>query len=305
MREQKIRIGIAYHKQCYFYKSSTYIPIQVGSTNSTTDLGIQKDSEGENISFENAYCSEMSATYWLWKNCTADYKGLFHYRRFLTFRKQNPIHRWTSATLYLLTKLVSPFIKDSRSKYFAYPSFHIGESEVGQWLEDFNQDLLNDLDKQSVDLYCCGYIYHSTYRVKTHLQRAVGYWHSEYAKKLIADNYPELNKYFTKTLLDNKFIGYNMLVAKDSVYDDYCKLIFDILRKYHEYMNNNLPKVINNAMLRDSGYIAELITDAYIRMIKDKGGIVKHLGCVNVDVDLGGMSYKNLSLLSLIYRKFK
>ena len=66
------------------------------------------------------------------------------------------------------------------------------------------------------------------------------------------------------TLSDNKFIGFNMIVAKDKVFDDYSKTIFDILGKYHDYMNENIPDNIrNNAMLRDSGYIAELLTDSY------------------------------------------
>ena len=96
-----IKIGIAYHKRCNFYQSDMFIPIQVGAARSNSNFGIQKDSEGNNISFANAYCSEMSASYWLWKNCEADYKGLFHYRRFLTFKKQCVIKRFNNALLLI------------------------------------------------------------------------------------------------------------------------------------------------------------------------------------------------------------
>jgi len=40
------------------------------------------DDEGENISPDNCNCSELTATYWLWKNVTDyDYLGVCHYRR--------------------------------------------------------------------------------------------------------------------------------------------------------------------------------------------------------------------------------
>lgn len=40
------------------------------------------DDEGENISPDNSNCSELTATYWLWKNVTDyDYLGVCHYRR--------------------------------------------------------------------------------------------------------------------------------------------------------------------------------------------------------------------------------
>ena len=301
-----IKIGIAYHKQCTFYESDMFIPIQVGAARSNSDFGIQKDSDGDNISFANAYCSEMSASYWLWKNCDADYKGLFHYRRFLSFRKQCPMKRWKGMLLYITTKFVSPFIKDSWIKYFAYPNISVTEIQVGEVLKEFENDVYQDIQKNNIDCYSSGYMYHSTYTVKTHLQRAIGYWHSEKIKDIVKTQFPEFNKYFQLTLSDNKFVGYNMIVAKDKIYDDYCKTIFNILAIYHEYMNENIPDNIkNNALLRDYGYIAELLTDSYLRKIETEGKKVKHLGVISADIELGGMSYRKKTLLKLIIDKLR
>ena len=58
-------------------------PIQAGallSERKTDDLG---DDQGDNISSKNNTYSELTVTYWVWKNCHSDYKGICHYRRFL------------------------------------------------------------------------------------------------------------------------------------------------------------------------------------------------------------------------------
>ena len=48
----------------------------------TLGSAVSFDDEGENISSDNSNCSELTATYWLWKNVTDyDYLGVCHYRR--------------------------------------------------------------------------------------------------------------------------------------------------------------------------------------------------------------------------------
>lgn len=60
--------------------------IQVGAELTTQRLADIVDSTGENISGKNANYCELTALYWLWKNCKDDYIGLSHYRRRFDFR---------------------------------------------------------------------------------------------------------------------------------------------------------------------------------------------------------------------------
>jgi hypothetical protein len=69
------------HKDYRFPKDKMYMPVQVGRTLKSLDLGITADNAGNNISNKNASFCELTAVYWAWKNLDADYIGLAHYRR--------------------------------------------------------------------------------------------------------------------------------------------------------------------------------------------------------------------------------
>lgn len=75
--------------------SARIIPIQVGATLTDKKIADVADDTGDNISDRNRHYSETTALYWIWKNATADYLGLCHYRRlwkdldFIVGRLQN------------------------------------------------------------------------------------------------------------------------------------------------------------------------------------------------------------------------
>jgi hypothetical protein len=61
--------------------SAYIVPIQVGAALTKQKIAEVRDDTGENISDRNRRYSEMTAFYWMWKNATADYLGICHYRR--------------------------------------------------------------------------------------------------------------------------------------------------------------------------------------------------------------------------------
>lgn len=296
----KISIAIAYHKKDNFYTMYPYIPIQVGAIYNEA-LGIQKDSEGDNISRMNAYCSELSATYWLWRNRTADYKGLFHYRRFMTFKKNSFLKRIPTILLYYASKCAAPFIRDSRCFLPQYSIINIKEDEVEQHLSSFAKELEHDITQNGTLCYSLGAMKHSTRSMETHLRLGIGGKHFEYLIPMIKENYPSFYPYLKRTLRSGKLIGYNMIIARHDIFDEYCSILFGILEKYHHYFTGNLYEgQINNALLRDSGYVGEIITDAYLRMIEQKGIYTKKLNCAFVDITPTGLSYQRKSIYTRI-----
>ena len=80
-----IQLFVCYHKDGDFINSNPLIPLFIGSAE-TKSLNISKDNTGDNIADKNSNYCELTAVYWIWKNISTDFVGLFHYRRFLNFK---------------------------------------------------------------------------------------------------------------------------------------------------------------------------------------------------------------------------
>lgn len=83
-----VTIIVATHKKYEMPKDKMYLPLHVGAegkmdpNGNVLDLGYVKDNTGDNISEKNSSYCELTGLYWAWKNLTADYIGLVHYRRY-------------------------------------------------------------------------------------------------------------------------------------------------------------------------------------------------------------------------------
>ena len=82
-----VKIIVATHKPYWMPEDKIYLPVQVGAAGAANDLGYARDNTGDNISNKNKNYCELTGLYWAWKNLSADYIGLAHYRRHFTLRK--------------------------------------------------------------------------------------------------------------------------------------------------------------------------------------------------------------------------
>lgn len=66
--------------------SPLYIPVRCGAIyDKNVDSDILGDDTGDNISEKRMSYCELTVQYWAWKNVNADYYGLCHYRRYISF----------------------------------------------------------------------------------------------------------------------------------------------------------------------------------------------------------------------------
>ena len=76
-----IKIVVATHKEYEMPEDEIYLPLFVGANKNIVKNIQNKDNVGDNISDKNPFFCELTGLYWAWKNLSADYIGLVHYRR--------------------------------------------------------------------------------------------------------------------------------------------------------------------------------------------------------------------------------
>lgn len=83
-----------------------YVPVRCGAVfDPENPMNIQGDDTGDNISDKRMSFCEFTVQYWAWKNVDADYYGLCHYRRYLSFsEKHYPADEYNMVYTSVLTK---------------------------------------------------------------------------------------------------------------------------------------------------------------------------------------------------------
>lgn len=233
---KKIQILVATHKPAYIPKNRLLLPMRLGAALGTDNFGYQGDDSGDNISEKNASYCELTAIYWAWKNLKVDYVGLFHYRRYLSFAKdQDKTHDRAYPTIYdglEQINLDESYMENLIGKYdVIIPRLGFSDGTIREQYAD--NHYIKDLDD------CLEYI----------------------DKK-----YPEVAKY-SKTLDKKTGYFYNMFIMRRDLFDAYCEFIFDVLGNFdktHDLSEYDVQQY------RVDGYLAERLTNMYLHYLKSK-----------------------------------
>lgn len=85
MKKIKIFVSRRLDINSTFIPNPLYVPVLCGAYREHSSSLFAGDNTGENISEKQPFYSELTVQYWAWKNADADYYGLCHYRRYLSF----------------------------------------------------------------------------------------------------------------------------------------------------------------------------------------------------------------------------
>lgn len=242
--QKKIQIYLAYHKATPILSTDIFTPIQGGRAIASKKLDMIGDDTGDNISAKNRNFCEMTVQYWIWKNSTADYVGLCHYRRIPSFTdcsddwfqdySQETCDRfgWNRKTIEkLLDKydILLPCLWDTHS---------VGEPGNFQSLYDY---------------YC------KTYR-KSDLDTLLD---------IIREKTPEVAKYIPEIYFTiRKNTWRNIAIMPKKLYDAYSEWIFTVLFELEKRIT--LPKDKESARL--FGFLGENLMNLWVAYAKDKYG---------------------------------
>ena len=242
----KIEILVVNHKPSYVPDNALLKPIQVGTELSGTKLEgmTYYDDTGDNISKKNQSYCELTATYWAWKNLDADYYGLFHYRRYLSFANDNETSKYPGRAYADIPSSISELRIDENHMRELIENYDLivprkdnTEATTGEatlYDQYANEHFISDLD------YCIEYI----------------------EKK-----YPAIAPYLD-ALQGNEAYFCNMFIMRRELFEQYCSFIFDVLDSFEE---NNDISAYNTQQYRVTGFLAERLTNIFIHYIIGTG----------------------------------
>lgn len=238
-----------------------YINVRCGAIfderDTNTIAGLLGDDTGDNISEKRESLGEYTVQYWAWKNEDADYYGLCHYRRYLSFLDSSlPTNQFqgfivedklsqASAKRYNLEKrkmekeiakydiIVSPKYSVSNSPFFPIP-----KNDIDIWL---NHPYVLVLPN-----------------------------HLELLKKLVSERFPQYYSSLLDELADTKHRGFNCFVMKKEFFNQMCEFEYEILFELEKIIGEN-PYGGNT--IRYLAYLGEILYGTYINWVINKKNV--------------------------------
>lgn len=233
-----------------------YIPIRCGAVfdkrDNVTMLG---DDTGDNISEKRVSFCELTVLYWFWKNVKADYVGLCHYRRFLSFSskklkevglKLGSLDDMSDANLAKIGLLDKDHIKETIEQYdfITAPFYHFKK-----------ENFLHSREKNVLD----GWI------------KNVPNYVTQDDFNLMFDsikrNFPNIYPNAIKIAKGNYFLGFNCFIGKKSISDEMCQFIFGVLFDIEDELKKH-GKYRSITNQRVPGYLAEWLYTIYVYHLK-------------------------------------
>jgi hypothetical protein len=266
----KIKILVATHKNIDLPFSDIFMPVHVGKKTSSISTSIVGDDTGDNISEKNDQYCELTAIYWAFKNLSEfEYIGLYHYRRFLTFKKNSFPIKFLCFIKFLGTKFfLNTFFYHKNYTY--WPRFY-GNSfqeflEI-QYRDNLKSSLLNN------DILVAKPIILSSYNVKTFWGLAISIKIFDLVESIIGLNYPHMLSFFQTQINDSKIYPCSIFVFKKDLFNEYSNFIFGVLFELEKKcIKNNI-----SLLPRTMGYMGEVLTSTFILYSIERGSKVKTL----------------------------
>ena len=266
----EIKIAVACHKPSELPDNPIYCPIQVGSALAKIRMpNMLHDDEGDNISEKNPTYCELTAQYWFWKNVDADYLGLCHYRRFLTFAEGD-------FEFNERNQIPAGFIDDYNKRRFG-----LEDSERMHAIIEANDCVVGELENVSKLNTPLGRQKTAYKHWAAHDRDLINVNDLNRMIEIVDEFYPQYSKEMHDYLDGPVFLGYNVFVMKKALFTEMCDFEFDVLSRLEREVDLGHYNQMRNRIF---GFMAEILYSVFVYHLENEGYRVKHLPLVYFNV---------------------
>ena len=233
-----------------------YIPVRCGAVyDDRENIDMLGDDTGENISEKrNSFC-ELTVQYWAWKNIEADYYGLCHYRRYLSFSDkeydanesgqvvEKALSR-SACEKYGMLDTEKMRTKITENDVIVGSSFDISKKGTPKGLFNTAKEHWQGWESTLID--------------KDTLKKL---------RNIVRDDYAQYLDAFDQYLNQKEYIGYNCFIMKKQYFFEMCEFQFGVLEKLEKQLDTTL---YSENMWRTCGFMGEILYATYITYLQSK-----------------------------------
>ena len=264
-----------------------YIPIFCGASSyNGRSKEICRDDIGANISDKKEYLSEFTVQYWAWKNVSADYIGLCHYRRYLGFdispiipRETDGLYRVPYLNRYFMGKIG---IDQEKRQRKVIEQYDLLVNEAASVLEMPNY---KGYQKTVYDLW------------KTQDGKLLDADYMDYMLEVIQQSYSNIYEAACQYLYGSEHRGFNCYIMKKDIFDGLNDFQFSVLKQLEIYVKER--KIPLNKK-RTYAFIGEILYGIYIEyLIEEQTYKIKELPLIWILDTYKGNESKIKSMIGL------
>lgn len=238
-----------------------FVPVRCGAVYDKRDPkeygNMLGDDTGDNISEKrNSFC-ELTVLYWAWKNQKADYYGLCHYRRYLSFTdKKYP----EGKTEHDNGCVVENFLNIDSEKKYGLNNILNMENEIKNYDVIVNPSIdIRNGPKTNYNAMKISSDYHNIKDV-------------DLALNIIKERFPTVYPFALEYMNSGFSRLYNCFIMKANIFNEFCNFLFGVL---FELENRIDMRNYNVKKYRTPGTIGERLLGIYILYLLKKGLKIK------------------------------
>ncbi|NLH01731.1 MAG: DUF4422 domain-containing protein, partial [Clostridiales bacterium] len=244
-----------------------YIPVRCGAIyDERENVSMLGDDTGDNISEKRMSFCELTVPYWAWKNVKADYYGLCHYRRYLSYKDgKMPVFTNNMSKTGLI---YSPDLCTSIEQFKLNDVDLIKES-----IKNADVIALEPFDLKQVG---CSSVYELWQKDICNFDVKV----LDSILMIIENKYPYMLKFAKTYFKQSKTTFYNLFVMNKQCFDEYCEFLFGVLFELEEKIDYSH---YNSEKKRIIGYIGENLLNIFLIKLKEDKKNIKYLQGIFID----------------------
>ena len=244
-----------------------YVNVRCGAVfDKRENVDMLGDDTGDNISEKRDSFCELTVMYWAWKNVKADYYGLCHYRRYLSFAEDEISERMNKNAV-------------DANKIFYIENYITEQSIIKHALNAEKMlSTIRDVDvitspAETVNTMTDG-PFISVYDLCEKRSRDFDMHGIDVMLDIIKQYYPKYYKCATKYMEGNSVKFYNCFVMKKEYFNELCEFMFGVLFRVEKQLDT---KDYNVWKTRMPGFMGEHLIGIYLLYISDKKFLFKPL----------------------------